>query len=239
MSFSVSPLDLPYTFSVVMTIPSATQLSLFYDTPTPSHSSSEGGGGFFATARDAPHVILRLKDGMDTSEPSTNGTSATNLFRLGSLLANDTYTQRAKETIAAFEAEILQYPWGFGSFLPGVVAGKLGVKSVVVLDGGEPGCSAGISREREGVAGVTTTRAAAAAARGGLAVSARLQESRSAWIRERNPLLRNAAFPKDGKPKIMICENGGECREEGVAARCDDTVPEPGPAAVRGECENP
>jgi|HubBroStandDraft_4_1064222.scaffolds.fasta_scaffold457482_1 uncharacterized protein YyaL (SSP411 family) len=144
---------------------------------------------------------------MDTSEPSTNGTSASNLFRLGSLLSNDTYTQRAKETIAAFEAEILQYPWGFGSFFPGLVAGKLGVMGTVML-----------KRESDSTEKELKKESVAAMPRGGLATMAKLSEKGNTWLRERNLLLRDVAFPKDGKTKILICENG-VCREEEGAIR--------------------
>jgi uncharacterized protein YyaL (SSP411 family) len=67
---------------------------------------------------------------MDKLQPSTNAVSASNLFRLGTLLANAEYISLAKATISAFEAEILQHPWLFASLLTGVVAAKLGVKEV-------------------------------------------------------------------------------------------------------------
>ncbi|KFX95617.1 hypothetical protein O988_05718, partial [Pseudogymnoascus sp. VKM F-3808] len=107
----------------------ATQITLFLD-PLSS--------GFFATAAGAPHTILRLKDGMDTSEPSTNGVSASNLFRLSSLLGDGKYEELAKGTVGAFEAEIMQYPWLFASFMPSVVAGVTGVKAIVRVGAGEP-----------------------------------------------------------------------------------------------------
>lgn len=69
---------------------------------------------------------------MDKSQPSTNAVSASNLFRLGTSLAKPEYMHLAKETISAFESEILQYPWLFVSLLTGVVAARLGVKKVVV-----------------------------------------------------------------------------------------------------------
>ena len=68
---------------------------------------------------------------MDNAEPSTNGVSACNLFRLSSLLGDEGYEKEARRTMGAFEAEIMQYPWLFSSFMPAVVAGELGVKSVV------------------------------------------------------------------------------------------------------------
>ena len=69
---------------------------------------------------------------MDKSQPSTNAVSASNLFRIGTLLGHAQYIHLAKGTINAFESEILQYPWLFVSLLTGVVAAKLGVKNVVL-----------------------------------------------------------------------------------------------------------
>lgn len=83
-------------------------------------------GGFYSTTDDAPHVILRLKDGMDTAQPSTNAVSTSNLFRLGFILGDTYYKKLARETINAFEVEALQYPWLFIGLLGGVVTARLG-----------------------------------------------------------------------------------------------------------------
>lgn len=64
---------------------------------------------------------------MDTSLPSTNGVSVSNLFRLGELLADEKFTRLARETINAFEAEMLQHPWLFPGLLGGVVVARLGL----------------------------------------------------------------------------------------------------------------
>ncbi|KAK5991247.1 Spermatogenesis-associated protein 20 [Cladobotryum mycophilum] len=95
------------------------QNTLFYDS----------AGAFYSTTESSPHTILRLKDGMDTSLPSTNGVSVSNLFRLGHLLGDDKFTSLARETINAFEVEMLQHPWLFPGLLGGVVAARLGVES--------------------------------------------------------------------------------------------------------------
>ncbi|OIW31311.1 spermatogenesis-associated protein [Coniochaeta ligniaria NRRL 30616] len=124
-----------------------TQLDLFYDPPVSSpptpmlHRSSSGG--FYSTEESAAFTILRLKDGMDTAQPSTNGLSAANLFRLAALLNDKTYSARARETINAFEVEILQYPWLFVGLLGAVVTARLGVAGPVVS----------ISREDKGPSG--------------------------------------------------------------------------------------
>lgn len=114
------------------------QLQQFYDYSDPAASQPVSArrslsGGFYSTEEvTLCDTILRLKSGMDKSQPSTNAVSASNLFRLGTSLAKPEYMHLAKETISAFESEILQYPWLFVSLLTGVVAARLGVKKILV-----------------------------------------------------------------------------------------------------------
>ncbi|KAL2157898.1 hypothetical protein VTH06DRAFT_4953 [Thermothelomyces fergusii] len=124
------------------------QNKLFYDAPLAGPASAEAApfprhahsGGFYSTESDTlSPTILRLKSGMDKSQPSTNAVSASNLFRLGTLLRLDAYVARARETVNAFEAEILQYPWLFVSLLTGVVAARLGVRRVRLREGDAEG----------------------------------------------------------------------------------------------------
>jgi uncharacterized protein YyaL (SSP411 family) len=140
---------------------------------------------------------------MDTSEPSTNGTSASNLYRLSNLLNDDSYAIKAKQTVVGFESEILQYPWLFASFMPSIVAGHLGLKGVVVSQGDE----------KDGN-GNKKIKEFEKAPRGGLGTFARL-DSTSTWLRERNELLKG--FGLDGKTRVLICENG-VCRDEASEA---------------------
>ncbi|XWW98318.1 hypothetical protein V2A60_006318 [Cordyceps javanica] len=96
------------------------QVSYFYDP----------AGGFFTTTAQSTFAILRLKDGMDTSLPSTNAVSVSNLYRLGTLLDDDIFTGMARTSINAFEPEMLQHPWLFPGLLGGVVTARLGASKV-------------------------------------------------------------------------------------------------------------
>ncbi|ORY67778.1 uncharacterized protein BCR38DRAFT_511115 [Pseudomassariella vexata] len=105
------------------------QIKHFYDTPAIYNHAIHSGarcGAFYSTTQDAPHILLRIKDAMDTAQPSINAVSASNLFRLGSLLDDQNYTSHAVETVNAFEAEILQYPYLYPGLLSCVVWWKLG-----------------------------------------------------------------------------------------------------------------
>lgn len=127
---------------------------------------------------------------MDTSEPSTNGVSASNLYRLSNLLEEESYSKKAKETVSSFESEMTQYPWLFASFMPSIVARNLGVKGVVVS--GEGAVDKKIkAREKQ--------------PRGAIETFARLRKSES-WLRSRNPLFKE--FGLDDTPRALICEQG-------------------------------
>lgn len=104
-------------------------------------------GGFYSTDDDASHVILRLKDGMDTAQPSTNAVSTSNLFRLGFILGDTHYTKLARETINAFEVEALQYPWLFIGLLSGVVTARLGGIVWATKSTGSGGDEAALSKK--------------------------------------------------------------------------------------------
>ena len=146
-------------------------------------------------------MILRLKDAMDSSEPSTNGISSSNLYRLSSMFNDESYAKKAKETVKSFEAEMLQYPWLFPSFMPAIVASHLGVKSVVIHDAAGDDLGGRWVQEFE------------KKPRGSLGSILRLNSSggNGQWLRERNPLLKDAG--KSDKTKILVCENG-VCKEE-------------------------
>jgi uncharacterized protein YyaL (SSP411 family) len=66
---------------------------------------------------------------MDTSLPSTNAVSVSNLFRLGALLDDERFSALARATVNAFEAEMLQHPWLFPGLLAGVVTARLGAEA--------------------------------------------------------------------------------------------------------------
>lgn len=163
-----------------------TQLNLFWD---------DQKHAFFSTPANQADILIRTKDGMDNAEPSTNGVSANNLFRLGSLLNDEKYEKLARQTVAAFEVEIGQHPGLFSGMMSSVVAAKIGMTGIMVVgDGGEaekcmekyhqritPNCTI----LRVGAEGVS-----------------------DGWLRGRNELLKDLP---EGKQMVQICE-GGVCR---------------------------
>lgn len=65
---------------------------------------------------------------MDTSLPSINAVSVTNLFQLGHLVQDEKLTAMARASINAFEVEMLQHPWLYPGLLGGVVTARLGLQ---------------------------------------------------------------------------------------------------------------
>ena len=167
----------------LLTSISETQISLFWD---------EKKFGFFSTPANQPDILLRLKDALDNSEPSTNGLSAQNLFRLSSLLEDAEYAKLASKTTSAFEAEILQHPFLFTSMMESIVAVRLGWRSIVVTGEGED-IESVVKHARSNIKGRQTI--------------ARLK-SNGGWLQQRNPLLKELDATK---ARVQVCESG-TCR---------------------------
>lgn len=164
-----------------------TQIHLFWDAD--KHA-------FFSTAADQPDILIRAKDGMDNAEPSTNGVSASNLFRLASLLNDDSYEKFARRTVAAFEVEMGQHPGLFSGLMSSVVAAKLGMRGLLVVGEGE--VQERVVRAFHGSVAPGWTVLRVGGGEGG----------KDQWLRERNGLLRDL----DGnKGMVQLCE-GGVCR---------------------------
>ncbi|KAF2716806.1 hypothetical protein K431DRAFT_234548 [Polychaeton citri CBS 116435] len=150
--------------------------------------------GFFSTPADQPDILIRVKDAMDNSEPSTNGMSANNLFRLGSLLNDGAYEKMARQTVAAFEVELGQHPGLFSGMMRSVVASKVGMKGLMVIGDGDA-AEAALQKSR-GVVRPNCT-----VLRLGSGVN-------SSWLKERNQLLRDV---DQNREMVQLCE-GGVCK---------------------------
>lgn len=158
-----------------------TQIRLFWD---------ERSHGFFSTPADQPDILVRSKDAADNAEPSTNGVSAWNLLRLGSLLDDAVYMEKGKKTIAAFGPDMRKQPSAYSGLLDAAVAARVGLKVVMLAGEGEL-VSAAIKRLHRTVRpGWTVLRV------GG--------STKSQWLRGRNQLLKDL----DGtREMVQLCED--------------------------------
>lgn len=162
-----------------------TQNNLFWD---------EEKFGFFSTPANQPDILIRTKDAMDNAEPSVNGVSASNLFRLGSLLNDEKYEKMAKRTVACFDVEIGQHPGLFSGILSSVVASKMGMRTIMVV--GEGGIAEAVLKKcRETVRPNTTVLRVGGGAN-------------SSWLQGRNDLLKDLDCTRT---MVQLCE-GGLCK---------------------------
>nr|PZN63298.1 MAG: thioredoxin domain-containing protein [Sphaerobacter thermophilus] len=75
------------------------------------------GGAFFDTSADDAPLVARPKDAFDSATPSGNSLMAESLLRLGLLLGEDDYRQRAMTVLERFAALAAKAPTGFGQLL--------------------------------------------------------------------------------------------------------------------------
>lgn len=170
-------------------------------------------------------LLLRLKQGMDSAEPSANTLSAQNLFKLGSLLSDGSYTAQGKKTFAAFETEMEHHPALFPGLLSAGIWGVLGGKAVVIVGDehhvqpGTVGAEAEAEAEAKVKVGVKVElgkvlarlRCSTGVGRTVLRVSPADREGYE-WLCARNPMVRELKIESGGGVRILICE-GKSCRE--------------------------
>jgi uncharacterized protein YyaL (SSP411 family) len=99
-------------------------LDLFWD---------DGGEGLFTTGRDAAQLIARPKDILDNVVPSANGAASVALLRLGALVGDDTYRQRAEAILRLVASPLTQHPAAFCHLLGAVELTSAPVIEVAVV----------------------------------------------------------------------------------------------------------
>jgi uncharacterized protein YyaL (SSP411 family) len=152
---------------------------------------------FFSTPAGQPDILIRTKDAMDNAEPSVNGVSASNLFRLSALLNDDNYAKMAKRTLSCFEVEISQHPGLFSGMLSSVVAADMGMRSLVISGEGEL-AEAAIRAAHENLRPNYTV----------LRVKGTASDASSEWLRGRNSLFKDFDASKE---MVQLCE-GTSCK---------------------------
>ena len=78
-----------------------TQDRLFYD---------EKNDGYFSTSGKDQNVFLRMKDDNDGAEPAASSVAALNLVRLSQIRNDQSVSERARKTIAAFATTLSYFP---------------------------------------------------------------------------------------------------------------------------------
>ena len=108
------------------------------------------------------------------------------------MLDEEEYARHARQTVAAFEAEIEQFPFTFTGMLGSVVKSKLGSKGVVITG-----------------QGTEEVMLAVRASIGPARTVTRLGGGKGEWLKRRNALVGALDGTKEG---VYVCE-GRRCRE--------------------------
>lgn len=78
-------------------------------------------GGFYFTSKEAPQVLMRKKDALDSALPSGNGVALLNLQQLAALLEDQKLQETSLKQEKAFSSVISQSPTARSMFLVGII----------------------------------------------------------------------------------------------------------------------
>ncbi len=99
-------------------------LELFWD---------DKAGGLFTNGSDAEALITRSKDLIDNAVPSANGNAAQALLRLGALVGEGYYTQRAEDILSLLAGMASQHPTAFSRALAAADMSAAGITEIAIM----------------------------------------------------------------------------------------------------------
>jgi uncharacterized protein YyaL (SSP411 family) len=156
--------------------------------------ADEAHGGFFSVTKDAPNILLRMKEDYDGAEPSPNSVAALNLLRLAQIKDAPEFTAQAQKTIGAFSDRLTQAPVTLPQMLVALDASLAKPRQVVIAGARDHAATRALLRE----------------------VHARFLPDRillladggagQQWLAERLEFIRTVA-PISGQPAAFVCEN--------------------------------
>ncbi len=151
-------------------------------------------GGYFSVTKDAPNILLRVKEDYDGAEPSPNSVSATNLLRLAQITGQEDYAARARATIGAFADQLSRAPTALPQML--VALGTSLAKPRQVVIAGAAGDPATRALLREVHAHYVPNKIVLLADGG----------AGQRWLAERLDFLKTVG-PIQGKPAAYVCQD--------------------------------
>ncbi len=89
-------------------------------------------GGYFGVQKDAPNILLRMKEDYDGAEPSPNSVSALNLLRLAQITDSKDLRERATKTLAAFAEQLTKTPTAMPQMLVALDASLTKSRQIVI-----------------------------------------------------------------------------------------------------------
>ena len=151
-------------------------------------------GGYFSTAADAKHLLLRMKEDYDGAEPSPNSVSALNLLRLAQITGDPALAERARKTIAAVSEQLGRFPAAMPQMLCALDASLGKPRQIVIAGPRDSAETRALLREVHAHYLPNKLLLLADGAQG------------QQWLGERLEFLKTVG-PVDGKPAAFVCED--------------------------------
>ena len=151
-------------------------------------------GGYFSTAADAKHLLLRMKEDYDGAEPSPNSVSALNLLRLAQITGEASLSERARKTIAAVSEQLGRFPAAMPQMLCALDASLDKPRQIVIAGPREAPAMQALLREIHARYLPNKLLLLADGAAG------------QQWLGERLEFLKTVA-PIKGEPAAYVCED--------------------------------
>ncbi len=151
-------------------------------------------GGYFSTAADAKHLLLRMKEDYDGAEPSPNSVSALNLLRLAQITGDDATAARAKATIAAVSEQLARFPAAMPQMLCALDASLAKPRQIVIAGPRDSAATRALLRE---IQAHYLPNKLVLLADGGAGQK---------WLGDRLEFLKTVT-PLQGEPAAYVCEN--------------------------------
>lgn len=151
-------------------------------------------GGFFSVVKDAPNILLRMKEDYDGAEPSPNSIAALNLFRLTQTMNAPEFYEQGRKTVGAFAERIARAPVTLPQMLVALDASLAKPRQIVIAGPQEDAATKALLREVHArfVPGKILL----------LADGGRGQE----WLGQKLEFIRTAG-PINGAPAAYVCED--------------------------------
>jgi len=151
-------------------------------------------GGYFSVEKDAPHILLRMKEDYDGAEPSPNSVAALNLLRLAQLTDRKEFRDRAEKTLAAFAEQLTKTPTALPQMLVALDAALAKPRQIVIAGPRDAAATRALLRETH--AHFIPNKLVLLADGG----------AGQQWLGERLEFVKTVR-PIDGQPAAYVCEN--------------------------------
>lgn len=151
-------------------------------------------GGYFSVTKDAPNILLRMKEDYDGAEPSPNSIAARNLLRLAQIKNAPEFDALARQTLGAFADQLSRAPTTLPQMLVALDASLAKPRQIVIAGPRDDAGTRALLREvhRHFIPNKILL----------LADGATGQQ----WLGERLEFLKGVA-PIEGKSAAFVCED--------------------------------